>query len=295
MEKLLQGLNFGKASGPDNLPCRLLRELAHELAPIVTCIYQQSIETSTLPSVWTKAFVARVFKKGARCMPENYHPVSFACVSCKILEYIICKHFRTHLEQYGILAPLNQGFCAKLSCETQLLLTLQDLLLARDCKNQTDVAILDFSKAYDMVPHDRLLGKLRFFGISGPLLDWTAAFLRTREQTVVDGRKSFPCKVLSGVPQGTVLGPLLFLMHINELPSVVTSQVRLFADDCLMYRPIRSIADQFELQRDLSTLERWGDAWGMRLNASKCLIMQIHRSCSPLQHCYTLCNQVLFV
>ena len=95
------------------------------------------------------------------------------------------------------------------------------------------------------------------------------------------------------MPQGTVLGPLLFLMHINDLTSAVTSQVRLFADDCLMYHPIRSIADQFELQRDLSALERWGDAWGMRFNASKCLIMQIHRSRSPLQHYYTLCNQVL--
>ena len=123
VEKLLQGLNFGKASGPDNLLCRLLRELAHELAPILTCIYKQNIETSTLPSVWTKSFVALVFKKGARCIPENYRLVSLTCVSCKILEHTICKHFRTHLEQYGILTPLNHGFRAKFSCETQLLLS----------------------------------------------------------------------------------------------------------------------------------------------------------------------------
>ena len=119
------------------------------------------------------------------------------------------------------------------------------------------MAILDFSKAFDTVPHDRLLGKLEFLGIHGPLLDWTAAFLKTREQTVVvDGSKSRPTKVISGVPQGTVLGPLLFLMHINDLPSVVTSPVRLLADDCLMYRPIRSIADQVALQQDLAALER---------------------------------------
>ena len=137
--------------------------------PILTCIYKQSIETSTLPSTWTKAFVAPAFKKGARCMPENYRPVSLTRV--KILEHIICKHFSTYLEQYGILTTLNQGFHAKFSCETQLLLTPQVLLLVRDCKIQTDVAILDFLKAFDTVRHDCLFGKLRFFGIQGPLLD----------------------------------------------------------------------------------------------------------------------------
>ena len=119
------------------------------------------------------------------------------------------------------------------------------------------MAILDFFKAFDTVPHDRLLGKLEFLVIHGPLLDWTAAFLKTREQTVVvNGSKSRPTKVISGVPQGTVLGPLLFSMHINDLPCVVTSQVRLFADNCLMYHPIRSIAYQVAMQQDLAALER---------------------------------------
>merc|ERR1711895_127695 len=107
------------------------------------------------------------------------------------------------------------------------------------------MAILDFSKAFDTVPHEHLLGKMEFYGIKGPLLDWSAAFLKTRSQSVVvDGKRSKPAKVLSGVPQGTVLGPLLFLLHINDLPSVVTSTVRLFADDCLLYRRIRCTADQ---------------------------------------------------
>ena len=103
-----------------------------------------------------------------------------------------------------------------------------------------------------------------------------------------------PTKVISGVPQGTVLGPLLFLMHINDLPSVVTSQERLFAEDCLMYRPIRSIADQVALQQDLAALERWGDTWGMRFNAGKCHIMHISRSRVHISFMYELCGQVLF-
>ena len=272
VEKLLSGLNPSKASGPDEIPCRLLKELSHELAPVLTAIFNQSLNSGILPKVWSKAFITPVFKKGSRCEPENYRPVSLTCVSCKILEHIICKHIRLHLERHEILTPLNHGFRSKFSCETQLLLTLQDLLGARDTKIQIDLAILDFSKAFDTVPHERLLGKMKFYGINGPILQWTAAFLENREQCVmVDGAKSKPTRVESGVPQGTVLGPLLFLLHINDLPGVVSSQVRLFADDCLMYRPIRVRDDQVSFQQDLLALERWGDTWGMRFNAKKML------------------------
>ena len=168
------------------------------------------------------------------------------------------------------------------------------LMTYRDQKDQIDIAVLDFSKAFDTVPHDRMLGKLEFYGITGPVLNWTAAFFKNRVQRVmVDGRQSRSATVDSGVPQGTVLGPLLFLLHINDLPSVVDSQVRLFADDCLVYRPIRSEADQVLLQRDLSALELWGDTWGMRFNATKCNIMRISRSRNPLTRMYSLCNHVL--
>ena len=276
VQKLLAGLNASKAAGPDRLPCRSLKEMAPELAPILTSIFNQSLSCATVPTLWTEAFIAPVFKKGARCMPENYRPVSLTCVSCKILEHIIVRHFRTHLERHRILTPFNLGFRSNFSCEMQLLLTLQDLLTFCDRKIQVDMAILDFSKAFDTVPHDHLLGKMEFYGIQGPLLKWTASFLKTRSQSVlVEGKYSKPAKVLSGVPQGTILGPLLFLIHTNDLPSVVTSQARLFADDCLMYRPVHSLADQLALQADLLALERWGDAWGIRFNAAKCEIMQV--------------------
>ena len=111
-------------------------------------------------------------------------PVSLTCVLCKILEHIIAKHYRDYLERHGILNSLNHGFRSKFSCETQLLLTLQDLLTFRDRKIQVDIAILDFSKAFDTVPHGHLLGKLQFYGMHGPLLDWTASFLKTRTQSM---------------------------------------------------------------------------------------------------------------
>ena len=294
VEKLLSGLNSSKAAGPDQIPCRILKELSVELAPIFTTLFRQSLNTGALPSLWSQAFVSPIYKKGPRCMSENYRPVSLTCVLCKLLEHILCRHIRNHLDRHGILTPLNHGFRTKHSCETQLLLTLQDLMTYRDQKDQTDIAVLDFSKAFDAVPHDRMLGKLEFYGITGPVLNWTAAFLKNRVQrVVVDERQSRSATMDSGVPQGTVLGPLLFLLHINDLPSVVDSQVRLFADDCLVYRPIRSEADQVLLQRDLSSLELWGDTWGMHFNATKCNIMRISRSRNPLTRMYSLCNHML--
>jgi len=129
------------------------------------------------------------------------------------------------------------------------------------------MAILDFSKAFDAVPHRRLLGKLISYGINCPILRWSKALLVDRVQgVVVKGFRSQEDKVLLGVPHGTVLRPRLFLLYINDLPSVVTSQVRLFADDCLLYRPILSGADRVTLQRDLDSLEKWCDTWGMRFN-----------------------------
>ena len=152
----------------------------------------------------------------------------------------------------------------------------------RGQKDQIDITVLHFSKAFDTVPHDRMLGKLEFYSITGPVLNWTAAFLKNRVQRVVVDDRQSRSATDSGVPQGTVLGPLLFLLHIFDLPSVVDLQVRLFEDDCLVYHPIHSEADQVLLQRDLSALELWDDTWGMCFNATKCNIMRISRTCNPL-------------
>ena len=154
--------------------------------------------------------------------------------------------------------------------------------------------VLDFSKAFDTVPHDRLLSKLEHYGITGPILNWISVFLKGREQRVlVGGAASSQTSVDSGVPQGTVLDPLLFLLHTNDLPQVVSSQVRLFADDCLLYRDIRCRDDQVALQRDLDTLRNWGDTWGMRFNAAKCNVLRISRSKTPHTNFYTLGGPIL--
>ena len=129
-----------------------------------------------------------------------------------------------------------------------------------DSKLQVDVAILDFAKAFDKVAHVRLAQKLNFYGIRGQLLQWLQSFLANRTQkVVVDGRQLSPCNVTSGVPQGSVLGPVLFLLYINDIVTNIHSQLRLFADGCLIYRPIQSPKDQIILQSDLDKLSAWAD------------------------------------
>ena len=161
---------------------------------------------------------------------------------------------------------------------------------------QIDVAVLDFSKAFDVVPRQRLLGKLQHYGINGHILKWISEFLSGRTQcVVVDGAASSWSAVESGVPQGTVLGPLLFLLYINDLPDCVESQVRLFADDCLLYRTIEGIPDQLALQSDLTKLQQWADLWGMQFNPGKYTILTISHGTPRYQKLYTctLCGQIL--
>ena len=159
------------------------------------------------------------------------------------------------------------------------MITTDEFIQNFESKTQTNVVVLNFSKAFDVVPHQRLLHKLDQYGIRGPTLNWIQNFLTNRTQkVVVDGSSSESARVRSGVLQGTVLGPLLFLTYSNDLPSTVSSQVRLFADDCLLYRPIKCRADQEQLQlHDLSALQDWADRWGMCFNPSKCLVLRVSR------------------
>ena len=143
-------------------------------------------------------------------------------------------------------------------CATQLITTINDFLQEHDKGQQVDIAILDFSKTFDTVPHDKLLHKLEQDGIKGNIHSWLTNFLSTRTmRTVVEGESSKETSVDSGVTQGTVLGPIMFLCHINDLPDCVNSSVRLFADDCLLYRTIKKEEDHLTLQADLKHLEEW--------------------------------------
>jgi hypothetical protein len=196
-----------------------------------------------------------------------------------------------HLETNKILTNLNHGFRSGYSCESQLLITINDFLKEHDKDHQVDVAILNFSKDFDTVPHNKLLHKLDQYGIKGSIHTWLRNFLTTRKmRTIVEGETSEETTVDSGVPQRTVLGPLMFLGHINDLPDSVTSSVRLFANDCLLYRTIKQEDDHQALQKDLKNLEEWENKWGMRFNVKKCYTLSINKSSTRL---YQLNNHIL--
>jgi hypothetical protein len=276
VEKLLTNINPSKASGPDEIASRILKTTAKQIAPILTAIYQQSLDTGTVPSDWRQANITPIFKKGSRSSPKNYRPVSLTSIPAKILEHIIVSQMMDYFEEHNILFENQHGFRPKRSCETQLFMTAHDMAKALNDHHQIDAAILDFAKAFDKVPHERLLSKLEFYGIQGNLNTWIRNFLTNRQQRVViDGETSEYAPVTSGVPQGTVLGPILFLTFINDIPTGIKSTMRLFADDCLLYRNIVTEEDHHILQQDLHTLQGWTDKWQMQFNTDKCYVMQI--------------------
>ena len=174
---LLDRIDVSKSSGPDKLPGRLLQSLAKEITPVVHFIFTQSLCTGELPTEWTQANVAPIFKKGSKLQAVNYCPVSLTCITCKLFEQILCKLILAHLEDHKILTDLQHGFRSGRSCETQLVTTtFQD----KKC-SQIDIAVLDFSKPFDTVPHDGLLSKLKHYGIVDKIWLWICNFLKKQE------------------------------------------------------------------------------------------------------------------
>ena len=176
-----------------------------------------------------------------------------------------------HLEQHDILSDRQHAFRRYHSWVTQLCFVIDDWASSLDQGLQTDAFVLDFAKAFDSVPHERLKMKLSSYGICGSTLHWIDAFLCNRYQRVcVNGAKSNWIRVTSGVPQGTVLGPVVFNIFINDITEIVDSEIRLFADGCICCRSIKTPTDCEQLQQDISNLAAWADKWCINFEPSKC-------------------------
>ena len=214
---------------------------------------------------------------------------------CKVLETIVRKHILKHLADNNILSDKQHGFREGRSCLTNLLETLETWTEILDDRDGIDVAYLDFRKAFDLVSHRHLIYKMSKYGITENVLNWVASFLDQRTQRVViRGTASQPFEVTSGVPQGSVLGPILFLIFINDLPLEVISHVSLFADDSKLFTKIVAEGNKGRdnhngtaaLQRDLDSVREWALKWKMEFNVDKCKIM--HLGSTNPKHTYTM-------
>ena len=220
--------------------------------------------------------------------------ISLTVLACKFMEHICASHINKFLANTHILNSKQHGFRQGLSCQTQLIEAVNDWVCSLNSKRgaktcQITVALFDFSKAFDRVCHKRLLLKLDFYGIRGPMREWIDSFLQDRTQTVsIQGVKSSSIHVVSGVPQGSVLGPLLFLLFINDIDNNIQSPLRLFADDTILYREIWSKDDHNIIQNDIQTLFKWSQTWKLDFNVTKCKVLTISNKKDPDKFNYTL-------
>lgn len=295
--KVVKRLPNRSSPGPDGITYELVKEGGHSLFSILARFYGILLSKGEIPMEWKHAHVVPIHKKGSLSKCENYRPISLTSCVCKILEAIIKKVLLAFLYENDLLSFSQHGFLPKRSSTTALLDFLEDVSLSLDSESCVDALYLDFQKAFDSVPHKRLIAKLKSYGVSGPLLSWIRAFLINRKQSVkIRGTVSKSARVVSGVPQGSVLGPLLFVIYINDIDDCIQdAQIIKYADDIRLYiaisnQPSPHVGQQL-LQDDLTRVSAWSKTWLLNLNTSKCDCL--HFGSGNPQKAYVLGDDVL--
>ncbi|CAM4645910.1 unnamed protein product [Lepidochelys kempii] len=238
-----------------------------------------SFKSASVPNDWKIANVTPIFKKGSRGDPGNYRLVSLMSVLGKLVETIVKNKIVRHPEEQKLLSKSQHGFCKGKSCLPNLLEFFEGVNKHVDKGDPVDIFYLDFQKAFDKVPHQRLLHKLHCHGIRGKILSWIENWLKDREQRVgINGKFSEWRGVTSGGPQGSVLGPVLSNLFIHDLEKGVNSEVAKFADDPKLLKIVKTKADCEELRKDLTKLSDGATKWQMKFNADKCKVMHIGKN-----------------
>lgn len=278
-EDIVNAINLipsNAAAGPDKFPAIILKECKKQLAKPLYLIWRLSLDTGQVPSVYLKQTIIPVFKKGSKSNPENYRPVSLTSHLIKVFERVLRSKIVEFIESNKFLSPEQHGFRSGKSCLTQLLNHFELILEILASGANADVLYLDFAKAFDKVDHKLLLEKIKSIGITGKVYDWIKSFLSDRKQYVmVNGKKSRGEEVMSGVPQGTVLGPILFIVYINDITKVIKhSYIKIFADDSKVIKAIESMSDRDLLEIDLKSVIKWAGNNKMELNKLKFQLLQ---------------------
>ena len=291
VKEKLDNLNPNKSPGHDLWHPYLLRELSGVISRPLAILFQKSLKEGAHES-WRKAIITAIFKKGKKTDPGNYRPVSLTSVVSKIMESIVRDSVVQHLMENDLITDHQHGFVPGRDCITQLLVCIEEWTRRLEQNRAFDVIYTDFAKAFDSVPHERLFVKLEAMGITGQVLKWLKSFLRGRTQCVdVDGARSTWRDVVSGIPQGSVIGPILFVIFINDMPSHVKYNIcKLFADDCKLFGDVQPDGDN-TVQLDLNNFEKWSGSWQQPFNAKKCKAM--HLGASNPKHSYQLNGHTL--
>lgn len=285
------------ASGPDGIPVIFLKACANELCEPIRLIWSESFSTGTVPEFYKESVITPLFKKGDRARAINYRPVSLTSHIVKIYERVLRKVIITYLEDNDILCHNQHGFRSGRSCLTQMLGHFDNILTGITDNHDTDAIYLDYAKAFDKVDHRLLLAKLEKYKFSPQFIKWVQSFLTNRPQKVVlNGLHSYIATILSGVPQGTVLGPILFILFINDMDTCVKhSTIRFFADDTRISKQISSEADVELLQNDLNNVVAWSKSNNMLLHEDKFeLIVHKHRPTSSIYELPFVSEQMMY-
>ena len=267
----IKELSHNSAAGPDGIPASLLINCAAELAPILCDLFKHTFSEGFIPPSFKRAAIVPVFKAGDKAKPSNYRPISLTSTICKILERIIRKQVFTYLSDNKLFNETQHGFRGGRSCLSALLDVFDNIMNMLGKDPSVDMVYLDFAKAFDKVDHGILLHKLKDLGITGKLGVWFFHFLSNRSHFVrLPGGVSNDHPVISGVPQGTVLGPLLFLITISDInKDISSSKLISFADDTRIYSKIADVSDCDNLQYDLNMIYDWAITNNMFFNAQK--------------------------
>ena len=291
---ILTRLNIHKSTGHDRISNRMLKLTAVQICKPLSDIFNLSLRSGTFPNSWKKSNICPVFKKLDRQQVENYRPISLLCNTSKILERLVFNKLYEYLVSNGLLTSRNSGFKKKDSTTSQLLSICHKIYNGLDSKKFVRMVFLDASRAFDKVWHTGVIFKLKQFGITGSLLKWFHSYLSDRVQRVVlEGHESSWLNVEAGVPQGSILGPLLFLIYTNDIVNNLKTDIHLFADDssllALSNDPVQAAAD---LNHDLNKMNSWAKQWLKTFNASKTVSMSFYTTKIPTNLPQLLLNNV---